>query len=83
VPAGLAGDSVPAVDPEFKHLLFRVLAIGGILLTLGTTALLFAFRRLGRATRETEPASFAILIGAAALIIVFCIVLLRMSPQVQ
>ena len=71
------------MDPEFKQILFRVLAIGGIVLTLGTTALLIAFRRLGRATRETEPASFLMLIGAAALIIIFCIVLLRMSPQVQ
>lgn len=71
------------MDPQFKQLVFRVLAIGGIVLTLGTTALLIAFRRLGRSTPETEPGSFVILLGAAALIIVFCIILLRMSPQVQ
>lgn len=71
------------MDPQFKALVFRVLAIGGIILTLGTTALLIAFRRLGRSTPQTEPGSFVMLLGAAALIIVFCVVLLMMSPGNQ
>jgi multisubunit Na+/H+ antiporter MnhB subunit len=71
------------MDPEFKSLLFRVLAIGGIVLTIGTTALLVAFWKLGKSTPQNEPRAFAMLIGVAGLILVCCVILLWMSPQVR
>jgi multisubunit Na+/H+ antiporter MnhB subunit len=71
------------MDPEFKSMLFRVLAIGGIVLTISTTALLLAFWKLGKSTPQNEPRAFAILLGVAGLILIFCVVLLSLSPQVR
>lgn len=71
------------MDPEFKSIVFRVIALGGIVLTIGTAALLAAFWKLGKSTPENEPQAFAILIGVAAFILICCLILLRMSPQVR
>ena len=71
------------MDPQFKSMLFRVLAIGGIVLTLGTSALLVAFWRLGKATPQSEPRAFAVLRGAIGFILLCCVILLVMSPSVK
>ena len=71
------------MDPEFKSIVIRVIGIGGIVMTLGTAGLLAAFWRLGKSTPQNEPQSFAILIGVAVFILICCLILLRMSPQVQ
>lgn len=71
------------MDPEFKAILIRVIAIGGMLLTVGTAGLLFAFWKLGKATPENEPRAFVILLGVVVFILIACLILLRSSPQVQ
>ncbi|HEX3107639.1 MAG TPA: hypothetical protein VHU41_01010 [Thermoanaerobaculia bacterium] len=58
----------------------RVLAIGFFVLGIGTVALYFAFRSFGELGERTAGTKgFRMLLAAIAVIIVFCIVLLRLS----
>ena len=57
----------------------RVLAVGFFVLAIGTVALYFAFRAFGGAGERTGTNGLRMLLGAIALIILFCMVLLRWS----
>jgi hypothetical protein len=67
------------LDPEFVRVTTRVLAIGFIVLTIGTVALYFAFRAFGDQGERSGVAGLRMLLAAVALILVFCLVLLRWS----
>ena len=67
-------------DPEFVRVTTRVFAIGLTLISIGTLALYFAFRRfMRRDGNQADGQSFVILLGAAGLILICCIALLRWS----
>jgi hypothetical protein len=72
-------DSFETVDPEFVRVTTRVLAIGFIVLTVGTVALYLAFRAFGDQGERSGATGLRMLLGAVALILVFCLVLLRWS----
>jgi len=58
----------------------RVLAVGFFVLGIGTVALYFAFRAFGELGERTAGTKgLRMLLAAIAVIIVFCIVLLRLS----
>lgn len=67
------------MDPEFVRVTSRVIAIGLLVLSLGTTGLLLAFRKFGQAEESRDFKPFAILIVAVGFILVCCVVLLRWS----
>jgi nitrate/nitrite transporter NarK len=70
------------VDPEFQRVLLRVMAIGGIIGVIGTIGVYLAFRSFGEsaaARRSRGPILFIVL----GFIVVCCLVLLRMSPEVR
>ena len=68
------------MDPEFVRVTTRVLAIGFIVLTIGTVALYLAFRSFGDQSEERSGArGLRMLLAAVAFILVFCLVLLRWS----
>ncbi|HEY2091205.1 MAG TPA: hypothetical protein VGJ81_04910 [Thermoanaerobaculia bacterium] len=67
------------MDPEFVRVTTRVLAVGFIVLTVGTVALYFAFRAFGDPAERSGVAGLRMLLAAVALILVFCLVLLRWS----
>ena len=71
------------LDPEFVRVTSRVMAIGLIIVTLGTLALVYAFRSFGRAKERADFRPFAILLGAAFFILICCIALLRWSFVVR
>jgi heme/copper-type cytochrome/quinol oxidase subunit 2 len=70
---------VPIVDPEFVRVTTRVLAIGFIVLTIGTVALYLAFRSFGDPRERSGAHGLRMLLGAVAFILVICLVLLRWS----
>ena len=57
----------------------RVLAVGFIVLTLGTGALYLAFRSFGDPAERSGVQGLRMLLGAIAFILVICLVLLRWS----
>ena len=57
----------------------RVVAIGLFVTAIGTVALYFAFRSFGDAKERSGANGLRMLLAAVAIIIVFCIVLLRLS----
>lgn len=57
----------------------RVLAIGFIVLTIGTVALYLAFRSFGQQGERSGASSLRMLLAAVAFILVICLVLLRWS----
>jgi hypothetical protein len=71
------------MDPEFVRVTSRVMAVGLIVVTLGTLALFYAFRSFGEAKERQDFRPFAILLGAAFFILVCCVVLLRWSFAVR
>lgn len=71
------------MDPEFKIIVIRVVAVGGMVITIGTAALFLAFWKLGKSTPKNEPRAFAILMGVAVFILICCLILLWLSPQVR
>jgi hypothetical protein len=59
------------VDPEFVRVTTRVLAIGFIVLTIGTVALYLAFRSFGDLSEERSGArGLRMLLAAVAFILV-------------
>lgn len=71
--------AMSALDPEFVRVTSRVMAIGLIVISLGTVALYVAFRSFGEAKERSDFKPFVILIGAVVFILVCCLVLLRWS----
>ncbi len=71
------------LDPEFVRVTSRVMAIGLFVITLGTLALLFAFRSFGQANERSDFRPFVVLLAAAFFILVCCLVLLRWSFVVR
>jgi hypothetical protein len=69
------------MDPEFQRVLFRTLAVGGVILAIGGTALFLAFRSFGEEGAERRP--FTLLIGVAVFVLICCLVLLRWSFAVR
>jgi lipopolysaccharide export LptBFGC system permease protein LptF len=69
------------MDPEFQRVLFRTLAVGGVILAVGATALFFAFRSFGEEGAERRP--FTLIIAVAVFILICCLVLLRWSFAVR
>ena len=67
------------MDPEFVRVTTRVVAIGLIVISLGTVALYVAFRSFGESNERGDFKPFAILIASALFILVICLVLLRWS----
>jgi len=70
------------VDPEFQRVMFRVLAIGGIIGAIGAFGVYAAFRSFSEtpsATRARGPVMFLIL----GFVIVCCLILLRLSFVVR
>lgn len=57
----------------------RVVAIGLFVTAIGTVALYFAFRSFGDPKERSGANGLRMLLAAVAIIIVFCIVLLRLS----
>lgn len=71
------------LDPEFVRVTSRVMAIGLFVVTLGTLALVYAFRSFGQAKERSDFRPFAILLAAAFFILVCCVILLRWSFVVR
>jgi CHASE2 domain-containing sensor protein len=66
------------MDPEFQRILFRVLAVGGAIGTIGAAALFVAFR----AFRGDSPTRAPVLVGAViAFVLVVCAALLMLSVR--
>jgi len=66
------------VDPEFQRVLFRVLALGGIIGVIGGAGVYFAFRSFGERTSDSRfrgPIMFLLL----GFIAVCCLILLKLS----
>jgi hypothetical protein len=64
------------MEPEFVHMITRVLIIGFVVIGAGASALYFAFRSFGK---EEKSHGFLWLAGIAFAIIVVCAVLWRLS----
>lgn len=67
------------MDPEFQKVLLRVLLVGGAIGIVSVAALLIAFRSFGQKEEKGDLRPFMMTIGAIALILVGCIVLLLFS----
>ena len=67
------------LDPEFVRVTSRVVAVGGIVLALGTVALFFAFRAFGDERERSGAAGLRALLAAVAFILVCCVILFRWS----
>jgi hypothetical protein len=67
-------------DPEFLHVLFRVMGIGGLIAAIGLIALIAAFRTLAPADgRERDFQGSMLIVIVLALVMVACGVLLVLS----
>ncbi len=67
-------------DPEFLHVLFRVLGIGGLIGTIGVVALVVAFRTLAPADgKERDFRGSMMIVMVLALVMVACGGLLVLS----
>jgi len=64
------------MEPEFLHILYRVLAVGTLLVGGGFTALYFAFRAFERPTGQR---GFLWLCAISFVIMIVCAVLWRLS----
>jgi hypothetical protein len=64
------------MEPEFQHMLVRVLVFGLLIMIGGTVALFFAFRSF---EKPTGPRGFLWLMGIAFAILVISAVLWRLS----
>jgi hypothetical protein len=71
--------NVAAVDPEFVRVTSRVVAVGLAAITIGTVALYIAFRAYGAAEERRDFGAFTVLVGAALLILLVCVLLFRWS----
>jgi hypothetical protein len=75
--------NVAAVDPEFVRVTARVMAVGLAAVGIGTIALYIAFRAFGASEERRDFGAFAVLVGAALLILLVCLILLRWSFAVR
>ena len=66
-------------DAEFVRVTTRVLAVGGVILALGTVALFFAFRAFDEKHGRSGAAGLRALLMAVAFILVCCVILFRWS----
>lgn len=68
------------IDPEFRQILIRVMAVGGTIIVIGATGLFFAFRAF--APTEKKGGDFRavmIVIAVLAVVMTGCFVLLVFS----
>jgi hypothetical protein len=71
---------VSGADPEFRLVLFRVVAIGGTIMIIGAVVLYFAFRAF--APSEKPRGEFRAVVGVVAVLAIVmagCLVLLMFS----
>jgi hypothetical protein len=71
------------VDPEFVRVTLRVMAVGLGAVGIGTLALYVAFRAFGATEERRDFGAFTVLIGAAILILLVCVILFRWSFAVR
>jgi hypothetical protein len=71
------------VDPEFVRVTTRVMAVGLAAISIGTIALYIAFRAFGAAEERRDFGALTVLIGAALLILLVCVLLFRWSFAVR
>ena len=70
------------MDPEFQRVLMRVFAIGGIIAAIGATGVYLVFRSFGESpafVRSRGPIIFIVL----GFVVMCCLILLRLSPEVR
>jgi hypothetical protein len=64
------------MEPEFQHMLVRVLLVGGTIIAAGATALFFAFRAF---EKPSSSRAFIWLMGICFVILIVCAILWRVS----
>jgi hypothetical protein len=68
------------IDPEFRRVLLRVMAVGGTIMTIGAVGLYFAFRAFAPSEKKTgEFRAIVGVIAVLAVVMVGCFVLLLFS----
>jgi hypothetical protein len=68
------------VDPEFLHVLLRVILVGGAMMLIGGTGLFFAFRSFAPSAKPGRDFRAVVaIIAVLAFVMVGCVVLLLFS----
>jgi hypothetical protein len=68
------------VDPEFVHVLLRVMLVGGSIILIGATGLYFAFRSFAPSAKPGRDFQAVVaIIAVLAVVMVGCFVLLLFS----
>lgn len=68
------------IDPEFRQILLRVTLVGGTIMIIGATGLLFAFRAFAPTEKKGRDfRAFMIVIAVLAIVMTGCFVLLLFS----
>ena len=68
------------IDPEFRQVLVRVMLVGGTIMVIGATGLVFAFRAFGPTEKKGRDfRAVMIVIGVLAVVMAGCFVLLLFS----
>ncbi|MGH9421710.1 MAG: hypothetical protein ACRD3J_17160 [Thermoanaerobaculia bacterium] len=68
------------VDPEFLHVLLRVMLVGGAIILVGATGLYFAFRSFAPSAKPGRDfRAIVAIIAVLAFVMVGCFVLLLFS----
>jgi uncharacterized membrane-anchored protein len=71
------------MDPEFQHLLTRVVIVGGVIGVVSFTVLFFAFRAFGERQERGGILHGVLLIALLVFIVLACLLLLRLSPELK
>lgn len=68
------------IDPEFRQILLRVTLVGGTIMIIGATGLLFAFRAFAPTEKKGRDfRAVMIVIAVLAIVMTGCFVLLLFS----
>lgn len=68
------------IDPEFQQILLRVMLVGGTIIIVGATGLLFAFRAFAPSRKPGRDfRAIVAIIAVLAVVMVGCFVLLLFS----